>query len=329
MLISHWYTYKPGPKGRPDNDKKKKPDHQCKKEPRRNERSKPKQATMTTLTAAASTMTYGPLAKSKFGKFEIMENGTILLCQIIKIPIPKIVKDELTADLINIPMPNIIRTFEKGKMPLIKLGPLITENPQWCTKFTELFTEFSDICEPLDDQPAKLPQKFHIDILEGANMPYKSDCILSDTKKVFIKSELNKYEVIGIYIKDSMIRKKKATLISLAESNPGVFQMCEDYRKKNTIMVKIKYPMQYTHDMIMFCSGRWYWAKFDWKRSFWQGENDEKTFRFLVLNTPFGIYHPTRVTFGSCNVAPFFQNKIEYILEKEGLRPQQMAPYAP
>eukprot|EP00727_Mastigamoeba_balamuthi_P012260 m51a1_g7657 hypothetical protein (1525) ;mRNA; f:406804-411463 len=191
----------------------------------------------------------------------------------------KLVRDELAADPIDIPMPNITRTFKKGTMPPIKLGPLITENPQWCTKFTELFTEFSDVCDPLDNQPAQLPQKFHIDILEGANVPYESDRVLSDTKKAFVKSELDKYEAIGIYVKDATIRKKEATPITVAESSPGVFRMCGDYHKKNTITVKIKYPMWYTRDVIKFCSGKQYRAKFDWKRGYWQGENDEETFR--------------------------------------------------
>eukprot|EP00727_Mastigamoeba_balamuthi_P005272 m51a1_g14743 hypothetical protein (1139) ;mRNA; r:297556-301761 len=589
MLISHGYMYKSGPKGRSDNDRKK-PDHQSKKEPRRDKTSKPKQATLITLAAAASSMTHIPLAKSEFGRFKILEDGTVrtflmlkdqdklladhrcfvcgskshgkmecqavkwqtsmnkkgtfstpfvqtLLCQVIKIPIPrkaprtptnptkvlvgaidlpddsgapsvqlsqleqgdrvramtrdgpgakqgpdtveklttkdrsdiedvnpytmlnpkefelcdvkdkliykppsvikewhiyvkanvgagplslmecqidpgadqsfmnekfmanlknyirrlhhlikfknsnssidlitltvfipltfeqgapfqdavmfvtpmtpagdfvliglkdtqhyvislttppvimynKLIRDELAADLIDIPTPNIMRTFEKGMMPPIKLGPLIMENPQWCTKFTELFTEFSDVCDPLDDQPAQLPQKFHIDILEGANVPYESDRILLDTKKAFVKSELDKYEAIGIYVKNATIWKEEATPITVAESSPGVFWMCGDYRKKNAIMVKIKYPMRYTCDMIKFCSGKQYRAKFDWKRDYWQGENDEETSRFLALNTPFGVYRPTRVTFDSCNVAPFFQNTVEYILEKEGL----------
>eukprot|EP00727_Mastigamoeba_balamuthi_P001436 m51a1_g1129 hypothetical protein (108) ;mRNA; r:200120-200492 len=90
-------------------------------------------------------------------------------------------------------------------------------------------------------------------------MPYESDCILSDTKKAFIKSELNKYEAISIYVKDTTIWKEKATLITVAEFSPVVFQICGDYCKKNAIMVKIKYPMQYTS----------------------AGENDEETSRFL------------------------------------------------
>eukprot|EP00727_Mastigamoeba_balamuthi_P013520 m51a1_g8791 hypothetical protein (966) ;mRNA; r:227178-231004 len=216
----------------------------------------------------------------------------------------KLVRDKLTADPIDILTPNITRTFKKGTMPLIKLGPLITENSQWCTKFTELFVEYSDICDPLDIQPALLPQKFHIDILEGANVPYESDHVLSDTKKAFIKSELNKFKAIRIYVKDAMIQKEEATLITVAKSSPGVFQMCGDYRKKNAIMVKIKYPMWYTRDVIKFCSRKWYQAKFNWKRGYWQGKNNEET---------------SRVTFGSCNVAPFFQNAVKYILEKEGL----------
>eukprot|EP00727_Mastigamoeba_balamuthi_P014775 m51a1_g9923 hypothetical protein (1036) ;mRNA; r:162118-165445 len=550
VLISCGYTYKSGPKGRPDNDRKK-PDHQSKKEPRKDETSKPKQATSMAPTAAASSTTRVPLAKSEFGKFEIMEGSTIrtflmpkdwdklsadcrcfvcgskghgkMKCQAVKrqtsmnkkgtfstlgapsvqlsqleqgdwvramtrdgpgakqgpdtikklttmdgsdvedinpyttlnpkefdlcdiedeliykppsvikewciyvkanvgagllnsleyqidpganrsfvsekftanlknyirrlhhlikfknsngsidlitlavfIPLVfeqgapfqdvvvfvmpmtpagdfvliglrdtqhyvislttppvitynKLVRDELTADPIDIPMPNITRMFEKGTMPPIKLGPLITENPQWCTKFTELFMEFSDVFDPLDDQPMQLPQKFHIDILEGANMPYESDHVLSDTKKAFVKSELDKYKAIGIYVKDTMIWKEEATLITVAESSPGVFWMCGDYRKKNAITVKIKYPMRYTRNVIKFCSGKQYQAKFNWKRGYWQGKNDKETLRFLALNTPFGVYRPTRVIFGSCNAAPFFQNAGEYILEKEGL----------
>eukprot|EP00727_Mastigamoeba_balamuthi_P006083 m51a1_g2094 hypothetical protein (106) ;mRNA; f:1558617-1558934 len=104
----------------------------------------------------------------------------------------------------------------------------------------------------------QLLQKFHINILEGANMPYKSDHILLDTKKAFVKSELDKYKAIKIYVKDAMIRKEEATLITVAKSSPGVFQMCGDYRKKNAIMVKIKYLMRYTHSVIKFCSGKWY-----------------------------------------------------------------------
>eukprot|EP00727_Mastigamoeba_balamuthi_P005984 m51a1_g2004 hypothetical protein (904) ;mRNA; r:1230198-1233398 len=184
----------------------------------------------------------------------------------------KLVRDKLAADPIDIPTPNIMRTFEKGTMPPIKLGPLITENPQWCTKFTELFTEFSNICDPLDNQPTQLPQKFHINILEVANVPYESDRVLSDTKKAFVKSELDKYEAIGIYVKNATIRKEEATPITVAESSPGVFRMCGDYRKKNTITVKIKYPMWYTRDVIKFCSGKRYRAKFDWKRGYWQVE---------------------------------------------------------
>eukprot|EP00727_Mastigamoeba_balamuthi_P002227 m51a1_g12000 hypothetical protein (296) ;mRNA; r:23639-24634 len=73
-LILH--GYKSGPKGRPDNDRKK-PDCQSKKEPRRDETSKPKQATLMMPAAAASSTTHIPLAKSKFSKFEILKDGTV------------------------------------------------------------------------------------------------------------------------------------------------------------------------------------------------------------------------------------------------------------
>eukprot|EP00727_Mastigamoeba_balamuthi_P010485 m51a1_g6059 hypothetical protein (409) ;mRNA; r:244504-245794 len=211
----------------------------------------------------------------------------------------KLVRNELAADPIDIPSLNITRTFKKETMPPIKLGPLIRDG------------------EPT--VPMQLLQKFHINILKGANVPYELECVLSDTKKAFVKSELDKYEAIGIYVKDAMIQKEEATLITVAESSPGVFQMCGDYHKKNAIMVKIKYLMWHTHDVIKFCSGKWYWAKFNWKRGYWQGENDEETSRFLALNTLFGVYCPTRVTFSSCNAASFFQNAVEYILKKEGL----------
>eukprot|EP00727_Mastigamoeba_balamuthi_P004945 m51a1_g14449 hypothetical protein (1040) ;mRNA; r:607648-612250 len=121
----------------------------------------------------------------------------------------KLIRDELTADPIDIPTPNITRTFEKGTMP------------------------------------RSIPHRH----TRGGqhNVPYESDRVLSDTKKAFVKSELDKYEAIRIYVKDATIQKEEATLITVAESSPGVFRMFEYILEKEGLT---EFFMNYIDDCI-------------------------------------------------------------------------------
>eukprot|EP00727_Mastigamoeba_balamuthi_P002299 m51a1_g12066 hypothetical protein (364) ;mRNA; r:2170-3610 len=104
----------------------------------------------------------------------------------------KLVKEQ--EDPIELPVPTLALTFQKGQLPPVNIGPLISDNPMYLQWTQELLLRRAAVFRPLDAKSVDYPKKFHIKLKPGAIVCGREVLHLSKEDIDFISGETRNWD---------------------------------------------------------------------------------------------------------------------------------------
>lgn len=131
---------------------------------------------------------------------------------------------------------------------------------------------------------------------------------MSAQKREVLRRELD--SMIDNYIIEEC-ESEWCSPVVLVPKKDGLWRVCIDYRKLNTITVPDHYPLPRIDDLLHFAKHTPFMSTLDLKAGYWQisvrTEDRDKT----AFITPFGLYRCKRMPFGLRNAPATFQKLVE------------------
>ena len=143
---------------------------------------------------------------------------------------------------------------------------------------------------------------------------------LHDTVKLEVESALRKLEEAKII--ERVDFSEYASPIVPVRKSDGSIRVCGDFSRLNKILHETKFPLPNNSELVSKVSGYKYYSKLDMKNAYLQIEVDPEDRKYLVINTPLGLYKFLRLPFGLHSSPAIFQRFISQLLEShEGAYP--------
>ena len=133
-------------------------------------------------------------------------------------------------------------------------------------------------------------------------------------QRAFIASTIKSLEdVKAVYVNP----KARWASPALAVPKPGTekFGFTVDLRASNRETVPIASAMTDLESMYRSLAGSKCYAKFDMNRAYWQIELDKDSREFMSIQTPIGVYNPTRMLQGCTDAVNHFQSVTSHLFQ--------------
>ena len=214
------------------------------------------------------------------------------------------------------------------------LPPLLGRNwlAQLKLNWSQIFSINADNSELVEETSSPLQEilNHHKPVFEsglGKIKGFKANIILTEAKPIFYKARSVPY-ALKERLKNELDRMEKAKIISkVADSewsspivvvpkSSGAIRVCGDYKVTiNQHIVDDKYPLPNTTDLFSRLAGGQQFSKLDLSHAYNQLELDESSRKYLTINTPFGLYAHSRLSFGVSTAPAQFQRVMDTMLQ--------------
>ena len=176
------------------------------------------------------------------------------------------------------------------------------------TKLKQLLEEQSELFDGkmgcLKDFKVKIPISKYAEpkFCKARPVPY--------ALKEEVEKELDRLEAQGIYKRVEYARWA-APIVPVAKNTGGI-RICGDYKQTiNAAAPCVNYPIPKTEDIFATLRGGQKFTKLDLSHAYQQLELDEEAQELLTVNTPRGLYQPTRLQFGVHSATGIFQKEMD------------------
>jgi hypothetical protein len=129
-----------------------------------------------------------------------------------------------------------------------------------------------------------------------------------------VEQELSKLEERGVISK--VDRSEWAAPIVVVPKSDQTLRICGDYKVTiNKVIVNEAYPLPTAEDLFATLSGGEVFSKIDLSAAYQQMELTDEAKKYLVINTPKGLYQYNRLSFGVSTAPSVFQKTMDQVLQ--------------
>ena len=153
----------------------------------------------------------------------------------------------------------------------------------------------------------------HIVVKEGTVPIFKKSRHVPYALSDAVNKELTRLEDNGIYVRTD--RSDWASPIVVVPKADSKIRLCGDYKVSiNKSVEDQPYPLPTADDIFSRLAGGKLFTKIDLSQAFTQLVVDEHSRKYLTVNTPKGLFVPTRLPFGVKTAPHIFQSVMDQIL---------------
>jgi Reverse transcriptase (RNA-dependent DNA polymerase) len=154
----------------------------------------------------------------------------------------------------------------------------------------------------------------HVQIKSGAvpvfRKPYNVPFALRDKVKQTLE------EMVRDKIIFPVTRSDWASPIVVIEKKNGDLRICTDFKGTvNKVIDVDTYPIPHVEDIFAVLSGGRFFSVLDLSGAYQQLKIAEESQKYFTINTPFGLFRYTRLTYGIASAPAIFQRVMEEILK--------------
>ena len=151
-------------------------------------------------------------------------------------------------------------------------------------------------------------------VREGANPKFCKARNVPFAMKPAVEEELARLERIGVIKKVST--SEWATLVVTVPKKDGTVRLCGDYRVTiNPALDVDQYPLPVPEVLFATLCGGKSFTTLDLTQAYQQLELDPESRKYLVINTPRGLYEYTRLPYGVASAPAQFQKVMDTLLQ--------------
>src|SRR3954467_14490175 len=164
-----------------------------------------------------------------------------------------------------------------------------------------------------DELPGMPPDReieFLIDLIPGTGPIAKRPYRMPANELEELKEQIRELQAKG-FIRPSSSHWGSPVLF--VEKKDGTMRMCVDYRSRNDVTIKNKYPLPVINDLFDQLEGACVFYKIDLRSGYHQVKIREKDIPKTAFTTRYGLYEYTVMSFGLTNAPVYFMNMMNKV----------------
>lgn len=175
----------------------------------------------------------------------------------------------------------------------------------------ELLQEFRDIFRIRlgKDDPAKIPP-MEVKLKVGAKPVKSHQRRYAPAQRAFLSSTVKKLETLGA-VRANPTSRWASPALAVPKSGAEGYRFAVDLRRANQQVQAMASSMPHLESRFQGVAGSACFAKVDLCHAYWQLALAENSQEIFSIQTPMGIYTPTRLTQGSTDAGNYFQGTTE------------------
>lgn len=181
---------------------------------------------------------------------------------------------------------------------------LLDRTQKLCDDNLEIFSPCLGLCSSFKAEITLKPNarpKFH--------KPYNLPFAQTDG----VRDEINRLVSIGV-LKPIKFSEWAAPIVAVQKPN-GTIRICADFKVTVNPQIEIdRYPIPRIEELFHKLQGGTFFTKIDLTDAYLQIELAEESKKFLVINTPFGLFQFQRLPFGVASAPGIFQRFMEEVV---------------
>ena len=203
---------------------------------------------------------------------------------------------------------------EKVDEDITHLGLDIAPELKSNVRLQEIIKKYvPSLIAPLDEEGMKVPPMV-IHVKEGSPC-FTSNCrYVSPADREKLWKDFEKLIQLGIL--EEVNDATYSSPLVLIRKKDGSIRMAVDYRRLNEVVLPYAGGIPDMKSLFKYLAGKKYFAKFDNVSGFHQLKVEENSRKYLVINTPFGLYRWTRMPFGIKTAPGIYQQRMQNIVLK-------------
>ena len=189
-------------------------------------------------------------------------------------------------------------------------GPVSEQDP---CNMTEFFNKVK--LNPIFEDGVGLVKDFqaNIQVKEGNTSVYRKSRTVAYALREKVNDDLRRQVQEGLL--ESVEWSKYASPIVIVDKPDGAIRICGDYKSTVNPQLDAKqYPLPTEEECFYPMRGGKKFTRLDIRQAYNQVELSEEAKDLLTLNTPLGLFRPTRLPFGVSTAMAIFQEKIDKTL---------------
>ena len=189
-------------------------------------------------------------------------------------------------------------------------GPVSEQEP---CDMTEFFDKIKQ--SPIFQDGVGLVKDFQADIQvkEGSTPVYRKSRTVAYALREKVDNDLRRQVQEGLL--ESVENSKYASPIVIVDKPDGSIRICGDYKSTVNPQLDAKqYPLPTEEECFYPMRGGKKFTRLDIRQAYNQVELSREAKNLLTLNTPLGLFRPTRLPFGVSTAMAIFQEKIDKTL---------------